>query len=327
MEKTLIDVHLRPYSGLEDVPSIARIMNRELEFDGVPSREPEDDIRAWVSHPSDKFDARRDITFAVVDGEPVALAERDWVDTTDGLREYRINGYVLPEWRNRGIGERLLQENERLMRELASTHETDRDKVLGAWTSDRQKARIALLRRHGYSEVRWFFDMERDLSQPIPDVELPDGIEVRPVTMEHVRQVWQADVEAFQDHWGGFDSSDASLQRWLDSPSFDPTLWVVAWDGDEVAGGVINAIHPEENAAIGRQRGWLHSVFTRRPWRKRGLANALINRSLKLIKERGMEIGVLGVDADNPSGALSLYERNGFFVNERSSAFRKPLDA
>ena len=66
-------------------------------------------------------------------------------------------------------------------------------------------------------------------------------------------------------------------------------------------------------------------VFTRRQWRKRGLANALIGRSLAVIKERGMDFGVFGVDADNPTGALGLYERNGFKVTERSAAWRKPL--
>ena len=121
--------------------------------------------------------------------------------------------------------------------------------------------------------------------------------------------------------------SDESLQRWLDQPSFDPTLWVIAWDGDEVAGGVINAIHPTENESLGVSRGWLHSVFTRRPWRKRGLANALIARSLLAIKERGMDYGVLGVDADNPTVALGLYERIGFVVAERSTAWRKPFEA
>ena len=90
---------------------------------------------------------------------------------------------------------------------------------------------------------------------------------------------------------------------------------------------MINGIHPVENEALGLKRGWLHSVFTRRPWRKRGLANALINRSLVLLKERGMDYGVLGVDADNPTGALGLYERNGFVVEERSTAWRKPLEA
>ncbi len=78
---------------------------------------------------------------------------------------------------------------------------------------------------------------------------------------------------------------------------------------------------------LGVKRGWLHSVFTRRAWRKRGLANALITSSLVAIRDRGMDTGILGVDADNPTGALGLYERNGFVVAERSTAWRKPFDS
>jgi ribosomal protein S18 acetylase RimI-like enzyme len=220
----------------------------------------------------------------------------------------------------------MYEQNVRSVRELAATHVTDRPKVLGSWSNDRQVGATALLREQGFEPVRYFFDMIRDLSEPIPEVPLPDGIEVRPVRTDDIRKIWKADVEAFKDHWGGFDDSDARLQSWLESPSFDPTLWVIAWDGDEVAAGNVNGIQADENEALGLQRGWLHSVFTRRPWRKRGLANALIARSLAIIKERGMDYGVLGVDADNPTGALGLYERNGFKVLERSTAWRKPLD-
>jgi mycothiol synthase len=322
----MIDVRLRPYQGESDAPLMTDIMNREWAADGVPSRETVADVAAWLRNPSEMFDAARDVQIAEVDGQAVAYTDRQWVDTTDGLREYRVGGAVLPEWRGRGIGTTLLIENERRQRELAAVHETERPRFLGSWTYDRQEAAIALLRRHGYEPVRWFFEMTRDLSEPIPELPLPDGLEIRPVTTDQVRQIWLADVDAFRDHWGGFDESEANLQRWLESETFDPSLWIIAWDGDEVAGGNINAIHPAENQAVGVERGWLHSVFTRRAWRKRGLATALIARSLTLIKERGMSQGVLGVDADNPSGALGLYERLGFKVTERSTAWRKPLE-
>ena len=154
---------------------------------------------------------------------------------------------------------------------------------------------------------------------------MPDGLEVREVTDDQVRQIWKADVEAFRDHWGGFDDSDDNYKRFLSRPSYDPSMWVIAWDGDEVAGGVVNGIETEENEQLGVKRGWLHSVFTRRAWRKRGLANALIARSLVKIRDRGMDTGILGVDAANPTGALGLYERNGFVVLDRSTAWRRPL--
>ncbi|MEO6349531.1 MAG: GNAT family N-acetyltransferase [Candidatus Limnocylindrales bacterium] len=318
---------IRPYRGESDIPLIVDVVNRELEHDGVPFRLSAADLAARHSHPGEMFDPARDVTLAEINGVVVASAERSWVDTTlEPFREYRCDGAVLPEWRHRGIGTALLTENIARSAELALTHDTDLPRILGSWTSDRQDGSNALLRSFGYEKVRWFFEMTRDLNEPIPEVPMPDGIEARPGSTEMLRQIWDADVEAFQDHWGGFDSSEQSFQRWLADPSFDPSMWVIAYDGDEVAGGVINAIEKDENEMLGVQRGWLHSVFTRRNWRKRGLANALIARSLVLIRDRGMDTGILGVDAANPTGALGLYERNGFVVAERSTAWRKPLD-
>jgi ribosomal protein S18 acetylase RimI-like enzyme len=170
--------------------------------------------------------------------------------------------------------------------------------------------------------------MTRPNLEGVPDVPLADGLAVREVTRADAPAVFAADIEAFRDHWGGFDDSPAELQRWLDSPEFDPSLWVIAFDSasGEVAGAVINAVYAEENADLGLNRGWLDSVFTRRPWRRRGLARALIARSLVKLRERGLSSAVLGVDAENPSGALGLYESVGFVVEHRSTSWRKPFD-
>jgi ribosomal protein S18 acetylase RimI-like enzyme len=182
-----------------------------------------------------------------------------------------------------------------------------------------------MLENAGYSTVRWFFDMLRPSLDDVPNVPMPDGLEVRPITPDLALAVWRADVEAFKDHWGGFDGSDERLQEWLARPSTDLSLWVVGFEGDEVAGGVINTIEESENEALGIQRGWLSSVFTRRQWRRRGLGRALIARSLIRLRERGMTSASLGVDAENPSGALGLYEGIGFAESYRSAAWRKPF--
>ncbi len=155
---------------------------------------------------------------------------------------------------------------------------------------------------------------------------LPEGIELRPVTPDQHETIWRANREAFRDHWGGSDESLDAMQRVLDDPDTDTSLWLIAWDGDEVAAGVWNAIRGIENEALGLRRGWLESVFTRRPWRKRGLARALITRSLELLRERGMTSAALGVDADNPSGALGLYESTGFEIHDRFIEMRRPME-
>lgn len=318
---------LRAFAGPADYAELVRIQNAEWEADGVRGRSTVEEMAAWWGHPSEQFDPSRDVTVVEVDGRPVAFGQLDWIDATDGVREYRSRCWVDPAYRRRGIGTMLLMRSEDRRRATAASHETDRPMVLGMGTAETNLGAQALARRAGYRPVRWFADMERRIDGDLPAIEpLPDGLELRPVTREMAHRVWEADIDAFRDHWGGWDQSEASFRRWVDSPEFQPELMLVAWDGDEIAGGVLNAIYPEENAALGIRRGWLDSVFTRRAWRRRGLARGLIVRSLHLLRERGMEVAVLGVDADNPNGAFGLYESAGFAPTERFIAWRRPLD-
>lgn len=318
----------RPYAGAADLPDAVRVKNAEWAADGVSARESIADLAAWWSHPSEQFDPARDVEIVELDGRVVAAVERSWADASDGVREYRSRGWIIPEVRRRGIGAWLLHRNEAAHRALAATHDTERPRVLHLGTDDTSVGGPLLAERSGYAPVRWFADMERPLSEELPGVPpLPDVLEVRPATPDQAAAIWRADHEAFRDHWGGFDDSEASFRRWVESPEFQPDLMVVAWDGDEIAGAVLNTVYPEENRELGISRAWLDSVFTRRAWRRRGLGRALIVRSLHLLRERGFEVAALGVDADNPSGAFGLYESAGFRVVERSTSWRKPMEA
>jgi len=319
-------LRLRPYAGEADLPDLVRIQNAEAEADGLPYRTTIEEMRAHLGHASTSFTPARDITIAELDGRVVATASREVVDTTDGFREFRLDGEVDPAFRRRGIGRALLEDGMRRQRELQAIEAAEGDvkpPIFGSWTAEPQAGDVALLEAAGFEPKRWFFEMVRPDLDDIPKLPMPEGLEIRPIDASLARAVWDADIEAFQDHWGGFDGSEAHLQRWLDNPNTDLSLWVVAFDGDEVAAGVINSIDPDQNAALGIQRGWLGSVFTRRAWRRRGLARALIVESFRRLRDRGMTSAGLGVDGDNPSGALGLYEGLGFRQDMRSTAWRK----
>ena len=327
--ETIAGLHLAPadadYARLAE--RMATIANACNQLEGVDELPTADELRNWLLASGDHFDAAKDVQLALVDDRLVGYTWVDWVDTTDGLREYRLGGYVHPDWQRRGIGTLLLEWGEQHARDHAAAHATDRPLAVGSWASEKRQRKAALLAKHSYEPVRWFFEMLRPDLESIDVPPLPKGLEVRQVTNAdaELRQLFAADVEAFQDHWGGFASDEAAYQEWINDPHFDPSLYVVAFDGDEIAGGVENAVYREENAAFNRSRGWLDSVFTRRPWRRRGLGAALVARSLVRLREAGMTEAMLGVDSDNPTGALGLYERAGFKVHARSSAFRKPM--
>ena len=158
-----------------------------------------------------------------------------------------------------------------------------------------------------------------------PTCHCPTGWRSGRVVPEDHRKIWAADVEAFRDHWGASEESEEGFQRFFGSPEFRPELWRVAWDGSEVAGVVMNRVLSTFNEQTGERRGLLAGVSVRRPWRRRGLARALVAQSLRALRDAGMTSAVLGVDADNPTGALGVYEANGFAVHRRGMNYRRPL--
>lgn len=317
---------IRPYAGEADIPEIVRVTNADLAADGVRERASIGELTSQFRRSSDAFEPMRDILMAESERVVIGTVRIDWIDTADGKREFRSRGAVDPAWRRRGVGRSLLTAAVSLMRERLAESPTDRPVVIGMFVDEVQTARAALVRSEGYEPVRWFFEMERSVEGELPaEPVLPDGIELRPASRDDAHRIWEADHEAFRDHWGGFDTSEGAFLRWVESAEFRPELFVVAWDGDEIAGAVLNAIYHDENVELGMRRGWLDSVFTRRPWRGRGLARALIVRSLRVIANQGLDTAALGVDVDNPSGALRLYESCGFAVRDRAAAWQRPL--
>lgn len=323
---TATDLSIRPYAGEADIPELVRVVNAAAAADRSEEVWTVEALTAWLAHASEQFDPARDAYVVELDGRVVGTARMEWVDTRDGrYREYRVFGTVDPVARGRGIGTALLAFLEDRARALAATHSVERERLLASFASAGRSGE-ELLRDAGYETARWFIDMVRPTLDDIVEPPMPAGLELRPVTADRHEDIWRANREAFRDHWGGSDESVEQLQRILGDPDTDTSMWLVAWDGDEVAGGVWNAIYAAENETHGFRRGWLDSVFTRRAWRKRGLASALIGRSLTLLRDRGMTSAALDVDADNPTGALGLYEGAGFVVHDRSVALRKPME-
>jgi mycothiol synthase len=159
---------------------------------------------------------------------------------------------------------------------------------------------------------------------------MPDGFETRPIDPGDsvlIRQVWDAGAEAFADHWGesADEWSDDQYAGFLESSETVPGLWEVAFHGDVVAGHVLNYLGPIE--PDGTRTGWTESIGVRKAYRRRGLARALLARSLRTVRDAGAARAALGVDTQNENRALDLYEGLGFRVIADELVYQGPVDA
>jgi len=301
----------RRYRGDEDVPRFHAIHDATKETDGISWTETLEDFQNAYSHMINT-DVERDIVAVEVDGQMIGYYRQYWVRELDGTYSYRAFEYLLPAWRGKGIRRTMLYMIERRAREVARDHTDATKKMITTWTWPGNEARQAILEECGFTPLRYFFEMLRDLREPIEDRPLPEGIEVRPVPPEDYRRVFDAANEALQDHWGAREWTDVDYDQFLKDPTFSPDLWVIGYDGDEVAGNVVNWINEEENKEFQRKWGYTEIISVRRPYRGKGLAKALVTQSLIRLRDLGMEHANLGVDTENPSGALGLYTGLGY---------------
>ncbi|HSB88646.1 MAG TPA: GNAT family N-acetyltransferase [Anaerolineales bacterium] len=319
------DVDIRGFVGPADYPAMVGIYSACALVDGLDEVQTIDDLATFMENPVG-FDPKRDLFLAEVHGHAVGYA---WVShrvEAAGTETHTLRGYVHPSFRRRGIGSAFLEGMQ--ARSLAWEDRPDgtRPAVLQAFAADSELGGLGFLPACGFAPIRYAYKMERDLtSTPIPSLPLPSGLEVRPADESQDRAIWEAEREAFQDHWGYTPWPEENFQRFISFPHYDRSLWRVAWDGDQVAGMVLNYINQEENAHFGRLRGYTEDIAVRRPWRRRGLARALIAQSLAALKDRGMTAAALGVDAENPTGALHLYESLGFRPVKQWTYFRRSL--
>lgn len=316
----------RGFTGEGDYPKMLAVIEAGKHIDQVERSDTLDDIRRNYSHLTN-CDPYTDMLFAEINGEVIGYNRVWWEKQEDGTLLYNVVGFLHPDWRRKGIGAAMLQHAEARMRQIAASQPASGQEFFQVWANGSEHGLRALLENQGYRPARYFCEMTRDINEPLPEAPMPPGLEVRPVTEAHYRPIFEAANEAFRDHWGFVERTfEEEFPNWIEDPDFNPALWKVAWDGDQIAGMVQNFINAGENAEYNRKRGYTEGISTRRPWRKLGLARSLLVQSIAMFKEMGMSETALGVDAENLSGALKLYQSVGYKEVKRSMSYRKPLD-
>ncbi|HVQ22669.1 MAG TPA: GNAT family N-acetyltransferase, partial [Candidatus Saccharimonadia bacterium] len=303
----------RAYRGPSDHPGMAAANNAFRESIGVTELvtiEALDNLYANLSG----SDPDRDCVVLERAGDILGYVRTSSIADAGGFHVEEVTVILDPAIRDEAMYAALLADGEGRLAAVRSDGTRRADDVLRAWTWDADTVADAVYRASGYRITHRFYEMVRPDLEAIPDVALPDGLEIRPVRPEHWRPIWEADIDAFSEDWDPNDASETGFQRFLGEPDQVPALWQVAWDGDQVAGHVLVTVNEAGNVRFGRREGVLDSVAVRRPYRRRGLARALIIRALMALRAHGETSAALGVDIDNPNQALDLYTSCGFVV-------------
>lgn len=264
--------------------------------------------------------------------ESVDLARDAWlVETPTGQlvgygmvrlrRPTRANGhwYSHPEAEQIAVGHTLAQRIEARAREMAVATPADQRVVLRQEMPAQDEAARQVLAANGYTRVRLMWRMQTDFTEPPPAPQWPAGIRVRPFVLgQDDRVMYETVTEAFQDHWG---TTSNTYETWraqnIELPTFDPSLWFLAFEGDTAAGAMMCSTFMD--------LGWVDNLSVRRPWRKHGLGMALLRHAFAMFYAQGRSGVSLAVDSESVTGATRLYERAGMRVVRQFAVYEKEV--
>jgi mycothiol synthase len=238
-------------------------------------------------------------------------------------------GRVHPDYEGQGIGTALMTWAEQRARQAIARVPDGVQVIMQSGTISTYQPPKRLFTQLGMEVQRHFWRMSIDVDETavIPEPQWPDGIVIHTYE-DHpdLRAVYRAVEDAFQDHWGFVEQAEEEgLERWThwveNDPEFDPALWFLAMDGDEIAG--MSLCRPK--VTDDPEMGFVDTLGVRRPWRRQGIALALLHHTFAEFQKRGQQRVGLGVDAASLTGATRLYEKAGMHVIRQFDGYRKVL--
>ena len=310
---------------LEDVNASLQLYNR-WSRSVIHEEEITDEVAVRTEWVSPGFDPAEDIRLIFApNGEMVGYVEV-WTTAKPPIHPW-IWARVDPRYEGLGIGTYLLTWGE--MRAKKALVEVPADLRVAPQVGTYREAAKAkkLFEDMGYQYIRSSYTMQIHMDTPPPVPEWPTGIALRIFNPEtDLEAVYRAVDESFSDHYGHVDTPfEEGLQRFrhfmTSYEGFDPTLWFLAMDGEEVAGVCLSRKHAYDNPDF----GYINTLGVRRPWRKRGIGLALLRHSFGALYRCGRRGAGLGVDAENLTGALRLYENAGMHIHRAFDRFEKEI--
>ena len=309
-----------------DIPKILQLVNAANKLDDPARVLVADDVNG----PFTGSDAQPNSNTVIAldpTGQAVAYAAASPPEIQKLAAVVEGSGVVHPQRRGQGIGTALLNWQDARARQMLANQSEDLPGWLGTIAPESAPATRALLEKNGFAEKRCWLEMQRDLSDEIPDPAVPSNIQI--TTPENLSEETRlAYNDSFQSHWGSAPDTPESWRNREQRADYRPDLSFVAVaespeGAPEVTGLVISRVSPEKWEARGGSFAYIHLMGVRSSWRGKGIATALLVHSMQAFRSAGLERAELNVDADSPTGAVSVYENLGFRAAYRHSTYVK----
>ncbi len=301
----------RAYIGEADLDAIACLINACDAVDKLEQGRTVTELQTEFSTPS--INTQRDLQlWENEDGELIGFGYL-WITEPSESIDGFLGFYVHPSHRHINLESAIIAWGQQRMGEVKQEQQIP--VRFGLSARDSQCDRIKIIENHGFQVTRYFFTMERNLQEAIPQPQLPAGFSIRQMNGEKDIAAWvEMFNNSFIDHWNHHDLTIENMIHFINEPSYveDLNLIAIASDGSFAATCECE-ISPEDNIRTGRNEGWIGTLATVRNHRKIGLGKAMLLSGLHRLKSAGMTTARLNVDADNPNGALRLYESVGFY--------------
>jgi mycothiol synthase len=304
---------------VDDAAEWARLLLAVEESYGTEDFVGAEDLVEDLRDPD--VDPERGTIAAFSEGGMIAYAGLRASPTVTGRHEMGLYWAVHPSQRDRGLGTRLLAWAEQAALPLHQARYPGHPLALSADCPAGQEDALALFAAAGYQPARWFHFMSRDLTAAGPDGRVPEGIRIVAYAAEHSQAARQVRDEAF----GEQPTTAESWQHVVGHERFRPAFSFLAYLGDEPVGVLMANEYDAFRQATGRRECFISTVGVTPATRGRGVASALLSRSVAAAHADGCDIATLYAGADSPTGALALYEHMGFTEQRTSVTLIKDL--
>lgn len=298
---------------LADLPAVLEMMHAgELAENGRIENSETDLLTRWTMK---GHDLARDAWLVIAPGERV-VAHLYLGHTNTANMRLRMPTH--PDYGSPELYAYLLELAIERARELVPEAQADARVSLSIYCGQNNSLRCNAVELAGFTRIRSDWTMQIDMDQTPPTPVWPEHIALRPYTPDMARAVFEADEAAFQDHWGHTPGDFERWQNWtVKRENFDPTLWFLAFAGDEIAAIAL--------CEYTLDTAWVGELGVRRPWRRQGLALALLYHAFGEFYRRGIRQVFLSVDSQSLTGATRVYTRAGMHVVRQTDLYELEL--